>query len=230
MNEPFLCDKCKDTRHVLQDGSWIRCSCLVEISKGMKYARAGITFDTASLIYNLDVIKSKFPGFNMTGRSDELIRGIASSFNKKAPVTRVHCFMGSPTSAKDFILQTLLKKAVDCGYRVSSLSLDSLINKHFQASHEDEGCGITMADEFDKTDVLSLYFGSEIQFRVGENYITEMIRAYHLNCTKKVLLLDTSLTYGGLETKYNTSFQKMFVDSTMSLGDEEKRVVLHQID
>jgi hypothetical protein len=219
MSEGYQCDLCQDSRHVLENGVWVRCSCLKELATSIKYARAGLTFPVDQLINEEENIRKFFPDYCPDEDVRCYVANIQNAIAAKRCLSRTFCFSGRATSPKDFIVQCLLKTAVDAGFKVVQLSLDSLINNHFKPNwdKEEEGESFSMLDEFAKADVFSLYFGSEIQFRIGENYLTEIIRAHRLNFSNKTLLLNTSLSYSDLAYKYNDTFQSMFVEFNKDL-------------
>jgi hypothetical protein len=227
MEEEYGCPKCQDSRHILQGGVWVRCSCLTELNASLKYSRAGLTFPPEELyLDNTAYFSSESANSRILAYTVALNKRLASD---NLP-SKAFCFSGTAISSKDFVVQCLLKTAVDAGLKVTQLSLDTLINVHFKNNKVKEDVEeFTMLDEFLRTDVLSLYFGSETQFRVGESYLTEIIRAHHLNSPKKVLILNTSLTYEGLATKYNDTFQSMFDEITPYSEVRTSRVIFMSI-
>lgn len=226
----FECPKCKDTKHVLVGDEWVRCSCLFEYAVSMAYSRAGITLDPAILTYSPENVKALYPLSNV-GIEQAIVEFLIDSFQFKKPVSKTFCFSGAPSSSKDFVLQCVLKKAIDSGYKVASKSLDEIISHNFQISRDGLGEELLTSDEFKHHDILSLSFGNELQYRVGETYLSEFIRLHKMNYKNKILLLNTSLTLEGISKKYDTyDFKDLFVPLTReNAKGPESRVIFLSI-
>jgi hypothetical protein len=217
------CPLCKGTRHVLtEDGSWARCACYKDVFRGAQYAKNGLTFrpDNLGLTEDGNKVKTYFSEFNEEQASYKFAIRLNQHFKEKRLPVVTPCFSGSPTSANDFIVQSMLKTAIDSGFRVSSFSTEQLITAHFRGD-EEEGIGNSMLEEFNDCDVFSLYFGSEIQFRLGRTYVSEIIRAHRVNPNKKSLILSTSLSYDDVFERYHSTFHSMFTRYSPSMTKEE---------
>lgn len=218
----YECDLCQDMKHVWKNGVWERCDCFMSYETNIRYTRAGITFPSDQLYFNVDNLKKLYPGYQINTAVFEHVEKIRSKLMQKKLPGKAHCFQGGATSPKDFAVQCILKTAIDAGFRVKQSSLDNLITKYFKDDKTQQTT--TMLEEFYSCDVYSLYFGSEIQINVGASYLNEIVRAHHINTPKIALILSTSLTFQDISHKYRDTTQGMFVDLS-ELTDDEKRVV-----
>ncbi|VVB50711.1 Uncharacterised protein [uncultured archaeon] len=228
----YQCDKCHDTKHILVGDSWERCSCLIEYAASIIYARAGITFDHNTLNYSRANVKTLYPHSPwIPDDTNLMLEYILESFEKHKLISKTFCLTGSATSPKDFILQCILKKALDNGYTAFSTSLDELIARNFQPNQEGVSGDVTMPNEFNRAAVTSVSFGNELQFRVGESFLSELIRLHKVSWKKKMLLLSTTLTEAGIYKKYETNdFKSLFTPlNPESVKGFESRVILLNI-
>ncbi len=213
MDDSQKCPKCEGTRHIFVNGLWSRCPCLEAKIREDAYAKAGITYS----IDTLDLTKASLVDINPPTLA--LARTIGKSLAQKKAPKYIWCFQGSPTSQKDFIVQALLKSAIDSGLKVGQFSMDDLINESFSKENR-----VPLSSIFSAYSVFSLSFGSEVQRKMGLSIIQELVRFHWAFSGKKSLLLHTTLPFGDLCMKYGESARQLFVNaSDLQYMDNEKR-------
>lgn len=215
----YQCAICKDTRHVLKDGGWVRCSCIYEREMALRYAQAGITQDPSNLI--LDNYSKECPGRMVDSNTYEVISALCSSFQtkKKFIPERMWCFQGTPSSPKDFMVQCLLKSAVNGGLKVKQGVMTDIIRQHF---NEDEG-DFSLLDDFIKNDLFVLSFGTEIQNNVASSFLNEFIRAHNNHLGKHCLMLHTTLALNAIGSKYGDETKSYFARYHKDTDEQEKK-------
>lgn len=212
----YDCNFCKDTKHLLKNDVWIRCLCLKKDIEQQKYIMAGISIKSEDL--GLDNINSKFTYFPISSVLLDLLKNLEKQFKKNKKPARLACIQGVSIGPKDVVVQTLLKSAVDSGFKVRQYSMEELISLFFK---EDDYNGLE--EDFKNYDVFSLYFGSEIQHNVGAAFLQELVRySYKHNV---YLLLNTSLNFGGLKLKYDENIEKLFLRLGAGTDSFDKRIV-----
>jgi len=209
----YECSICKDTRHVLKEGGWVRCSCLFERDKILRYSKAGITFDTSKL--KIENAQKEFPAHPIKDDALFIYSALVNHFkNKKGFLGQSWCLQGPPASAKDFLVQCILKEAVDSGMRVNHQSMSDLIQRYFNKDEAD----FSLLSEFNKTDLFVISFGTEIQSKVAATFLIELLRAHNANIGKHCLMVHTHLPmvdlqrYGPEALSYFQRYEKETYD------------------
>lgn len=215
----FECSICKDTRHVLKDGGWVRCSCLYEREKALRYAQAGITQD-ASLL-TLENYSKQCPASFVDSSVLEVMTALNTSFqNKKRFIPeRMWCFQGTPNSPKDFMVQCLLKSAVDGGLKVKQAFMTDIIRKHFN----DDEADFSLVNDFINCDLFVISFGTEIQVNVASSFLNELVRAHNNNIGKHCLMLHTTLALNAIGSKYGDETKSYFARYHKDTDEQEKK-------
>ena len=214
----YLCNSCKDTKHVFKEGVWKRCSCLLADIEQKKQVVAGISIPADQL--NLKEINIRFSYSPVGGIALSILVDIEKSLKAgRLPIRRA-CIQGIPVGPREVVVQTLLKAGVDAGFKVVQYSMEELISKHFKGSNDQEN---DLENDFKKCNILSIYFGSEIQFRVGGSFLEDCVRLSYKHDV--YLLLSTGLSFDGLKLKYDESIEKLFLRIGLPTGIEDKRVV-----
>lgn len=214
----YECSICQDTRHVLKEGGWVRCSCVSERAKALRYAQAGITQDPSNLI--LKNYSKECPGSLIDASVFELIEALIKSFQTKPRYIpkRMWCFQGTPDSPKDFMVQCLLKSAVDSGLRVKQCFMADLIRKHF----DDREADFSVVNDFKSCDLFVISFGTEVQVNVATSFVTELVRAHNNNVGKHCLMLHTTLGLEAIPTKYNGEMRSYFARYNKNTDKQEE--------
>ncbi len=204
MSQPD-CSICQNTRHVLTEKGWVRCSCSLEREMMLKYSLAGITYKTAELLLELSVINKMFPSENVSADALEILEATSKNLKNKVLSRKIWCFQGTPLSPKDFMLQCILKDAVDSGFKVKHVNMTDLITSYFK--HEAD---FSLISEFLKYDLFVVSFGTEIQAKVSSSFLNELARVHHSNLGSNCLLLHTTLNKTAIENKYSGEVASLF--------------------
>lgn len=218
----YSCLICEDEKYIYDESKgWIRCTCLEREKFNRKLIEAGIAFPLLDLTF--DGIDLKYPHTTI----DDNVLGAAKKVSdvlktKRAP-EKIFCFQGQANGCKDLVVQTILLGAIEGGLRVNQCSMEQLISNHFQ------GGEISLEDEFKKAEIMCLSFGSELQFNVSGNFLQSLVRLNWLY-PKHYLLLHTNLRWEDLAYKYGDNIQNLFVKSTGTLLDPERRVVFTSVE
>ncbi len=214
MDDSQKCPKCEGTRHLFVNGGWSRCSCLAEKLKEDAYAKAGLTYSLESL--DLDKLSMGDINHNVLVQA----KAINAAFLQKKLPKYIWCFQGSPTSQKDFIVQSILKSAIDSGLKVGQFSMDDIINESFSKENRRP-----LSSMFSAYSVFSLSFGAESQRKMGHSILQELLRFHWAFNGKKALLLHTTLPFGDLCAKYGDSIRQLIInDSGLNYMDSDKKV------
>jgi hypothetical protein len=219
--EDFQCSICRDSKHILIDGIWQRCPCLIEHMSFLNYATAGITFPPQKLILNMSDVNKEWPSYNLDATTFAYAEKINALLKTGEIPTKIFCFQGSPTSPKDFIIQCILKTAVDAHKKVKALTMTELISLYFE-----DKTTFSLSRSFNQYDIFSVFFGIEIQSKVVAAFLQELIRLHLTNSGKHCLLLQTSLPLDIIGSKYGDVVKSLFIRfNPNEIKDTEKRVI-----
>jgi hypothetical protein len=205
----YNCPICKDSKHVLRNGIYVRCSCLESELLARKFSEAGIIYPAEEL--TLTNLRSDYEGFHLDEGAEKVYNLVNESLVKKIKPSKVFCFQGSSNGPLEIIVQTLLATAVRSGFKVKQFSLDELINLKIKEDY-------LIVDQFKRCDIVSVYFGNELQFNVGPVILQELVRL-HWTHPNTSLILHTNVKYDEVGQRYGDAISNMLsrnVDSSSS--------------
>jgi hypothetical protein len=220
--DEYNCDICKDSKHVFVGGVWKKCECLNTYLSTLNYSSAGITYPPEKLKLTLEDIQKEWPSCYINASTFKYFKAIelAVTTNNIIP-NKLFCFQGTPITPKDFMIQCILKQFVDRGRKVKHVAMTELIEQYFR-----DKTTFSLGDTFLQHEVFSLYFGVEIQAKVSCAFLQELIRMHQNNAGKHCLMLNTSLPFDMIGSKYGDSFKSLFIrDTGISIDPTEKRVI-----
>jgi hypothetical protein len=217
LKKRYSCPICEDEKYVLDPvKGTVRCSCLEQEKFNRRLIEAGVTFPKGDLTFKN--INARFPHTDIDTKTLKFSEDISNVFRVGERPLKIWCFQGTANGAKDLIVQTTLLGAVEGGLSVNQCSMEQLISNHFQ------GGEISLENEFTKSDIMCLHFGSELQYNVSGNFLQSLIRLNWL-LPKNSLLLHTNLRWEDIAYKYGDNVQNLFIRSYEKLLDPERRIV-----
>lgn len=204
--DSFDCPKCKDQKHIFENGVYRRCSCLKEAVLNIELAKAGIDFPSKDLTFS--TIVKKYPMANETAVEAARIAVNRLKVKKEFP-SRSLCFQGRG-AAKEHLAKTVLKEAVEGGWRVFYTTMEALISRHFDKIEH-----LSLAPEFKKYEVFCVHFGGGEQTpNVTSSFVKELVR---LSFDRRTyLMFTTSIRSSDFLTRYGQDFLELFTEDAQS--------------
>jgi hypothetical protein len=174
----------------------------------------GVSLNKSEL--TLNNLQKRFPFVVLNNRSMEIIKGLEDVFKKGIKPKKLFCLQGISTGPINTVLQTLLATCINAGKTVKQANLQDIISTQFSNNG--------VAEDLKNIDIYSLSFGNELQYNVAESIIDDTIR----NCalTKTYLMLNTTLNYSALSSKYSSGFLKLFVRNGIdTIFENDRRII-----
>lgn len=215
------CPLCRDTKHILSENVWIRCSCLNNHLANIAYSAAGVTLPLEELAYTPESLSKKWPGAELRAHTLEWTELLKKQIlEKKTIPAKIYCYQGPPHSPRNILVQSVVKSVVDTGKTVKSASINDLIRDYFQ-----DKTTFSLSESFLSHDLFVLSFGTEIQFQVAISFIFDLVNMHYSHIGKHALMLETTLPFDMLSKKYNDTFQSLFFRfNDINVANEEKRI------
>jgi len=226
-SDDFECHICRDSKHVLKDGIYKRCDCLTNQLLNVSLAEAGISYPSESLVLDSSEIEKQWPSFNLDQDTLSYLKTINSTILEKNIIPKkLFCFQGSADSPKDFMIQCILKSAVIKGMKVKSVTMPELVARNFKKDEE----APSLEKMFTELDILSVYFGSEVQYNIGASFLHELIRLHNNNNGNHCLILNTFAPLDLIGAKYGDRIKNLFVRWDGYLKEHDRRVFFMSVE
>jgi hypothetical protein len=156
----------------------------------------------------------------------EIIEALNEGFKKPGKPKKTFCLQGISTGPINVVIQTLLATCVNNGKSVKQANLQDIIATQFASNNGGAGAD---SNDFKNVDIYSLSFGNELQYNVAESIIDDVLRKCALSGT--YLMLNTSLSYAALGSKYSSGFMKLFVRYRVdTIFENDKRLIFVNLE